>query len=113
MTHPIRALTILAVIWLTVAAPARAADALRPVVLVEGRFGKALDARATPVHFDGDDRYRRPPLTVECWAKLFSKKGVNVLVFKVVNEKADWSGCLRFTDKDGKPITNFKVNLKP
>ena len=41
------------------------------------------------------------------------KKGVNVIVFKVVNEKVDWSGCLRFTDKDGKPITNFKVNLKP
>jgi hypothetical protein len=41
------------------------------------------------------------------------KKGVNILVFKVVNEKVDWSGCLRFTDKDGKPITNFKVNLKP
>ena len=52
----------------------------RPVVLVEGRFGKALDARATPIHFDGDDRYRRPPLTVECWAKLFSKKQFNVLV---------------------------------
>ncbi len=52
----------------------------RPVVLVEGRFGKALDARATPVHFDGDNRYRRPPLTVECWAKLFSKKGFNVLI---------------------------------
>ncbi len=88
MTHPIRALTILAVIWLTVAAPARAADALRPVVLVEGRFGKALDARATPVHFDGDDRYRRPPLTVECWAKLFSKKGVNVLVASDPRESA-------------------------
>jgi len=41
------------------------------------------------------------------------KKGVNVLVFKVVNEKVDWSGCLRFTDKDGKPITDLKVTLKP
>ena len=41
------------------------------------------------------------------------KKGVNVIVFKVVNEKMDWSGCLRFTDKDGKPVTDFKVSLKP
>ena len=41
------------------------------------------------------------------------KKGVNVIVFKVVNEKVDWSGCLRFTDKDGKAITDFKVSLKP
>jgi hypothetical protein len=36
-------------------------------------------------------------------------KGVNVLVFKVVNEKMDWSGCARFTDKDGKPLKNLKV----
>lgn len=41
------------------------------------------------------------------------KKGVNVIVFKVVNEKVDWSGCVRFTDKDGKPVTDFKVSLKP
>jgi len=41
------------------------------------------------------------------------KKGVNVIVFKIVNEKVDWSGCLRFTDKDGKPVTDFKVSLKP
>jgi type 1 glutamine amidotransferase len=48
--------------------------------LVEGRFGKALDARATPVTIDGNPRYRNPPLTVECWAKLNSKTGFNVLV---------------------------------
>ena len=41
------------------------------------------------------------------------KKGVNVVVFKVVNEKIDWSGCLRFTDKDGNPVKNLKVQLKP
>jgi hypothetical protein len=35
-------------------------------------------------------------------------KGVNVLVFKVVNEKMDWSCCLRFTDKNDKPLTNLK-----
>ncbi len=40
-------------------------------------------------------------------------KGVNVLVFKIVNEKMDWSGCVRFTDKDGNPVKNLKVNLKP
>src|SRR5262245_60443494 len=46
-------------------------------------------------------------------AGLTLKKGTNVIVFKVVNEKVDWSGCLRFTDKDGKPITDLKVTLKP
>jgi hypothetical protein len=40
-------------------------------------------------------------------------KGVNTIVFKIVNEKMDWSGCLRFTDKNGKPIKNIKVMLKP
>jgi hypothetical protein len=40
-------------------------------------------------------------------------KGVNVVVFKIVNEKIDWSGCLRFTDKDGNPLKNLKVVLKP
>jgi hypothetical protein len=41
------------------------------------------------------------------------QKGVNVIVFKVVNEKEDWSGCLRFVDKDDKPMTSFKVVLQP
>ncbi len=36
------------------------------------------------------------------------KKGVNVLVFKVVNEKMNWSCCVRFTDRDDKPLTNLK-----
>ena len=49
----------------------------------------------------------------DCTPNLALKKGVNVIVFKVVNEKMDWSGCLRFTDKDGKPVTDFKVSLKP
>ncbi len=48
--------------------------------LVEGKFGTALNAAATPQAFGGDERYRTPPLTVECWAKLNSKRGFNVLV---------------------------------
>jgi hypothetical protein len=40
-------------------------------------------------------------------------KGVNVLVFKVINEKADWSGCVRFTDKDGQVVKNLKVTTTP
>jgi hypothetical protein len=58
---------------------AAAPPAERPF-LVAGKFGKALDARAAPVVLPGDDRYRRPPLTVECWARLDSKRGFNVLV---------------------------------
>lgn len=36
-------------------------------------------------------------------------KGVNVLVFKVINEKEDWSGCARFLDKDGKVVKGLMV----
>src|SRR5262245_50679678 len=48
--------------------------------LVEGKFGKALDAAASPLAFAGDQRYRTPPLTVECWAKLENPRPFNVLV---------------------------------
>jgi hypothetical protein len=41
------------------------------------------------------------------------QKGQNVLVFKVVNEKVDWSGCARFTDKDGQVIKSLKITTAP
>lgn len=41
------------------------------------------------------------------------EKGTNVIVFKVVNEKVDFSGSIRFLDKNGKPFRNFKVSLVP
>src|SRR5262245_47773215 len=59
----------------------RVTGAARPEArLTEGKFGKALDAAVTPQAFGGDARYRTPPLTVECWARLNSKRGFNVLV---------------------------------
>lgn len=39
------------------------------------------------------------------------KKGPNIVVFKVVNEGVDWSGAVRFVDKDGNPVKNLKVVL--
>jgi hypothetical protein len=44
--------------------------------------------------------------------KLTLKKGTNVLVMKVGNGIADWTGCARFVDKDGKPVKGLKVELK-
>ena len=38
-------------------------------------------------------------------------KGVNVIVHKVINEQNNWQGAIRFTDKDGKPVTTVKVQL--
>lgn len=47
--------------------------------LADGKFGKALDARTTPVMVDGEPAHRQPPFTVECWAQLFEKRYVNVI----------------------------------
>lgn len=41
------------------------------------------------------------------------KKGVNVLVLKVVNEENNWQGSVRFLDKAGKPLTDLKVATTP
>lgn len=40
------------------------------------------------------------------------KKGVNVLVLKVVNEENNWQGSVRFLDATGKPVTDVKVETK-
>ncbi len=39
--------------------------------------------------------------------------GVNVVVFKVINEKNDWAAALRFLDKAGKPLSGLSVGLSP
>ena len=46
-------------------------------------------------------------------AEVALKKGVNVLVFKVINEKIEWSGCARFTDKDNQVIKGLRVTATP
>lgn len=41
------------------------------------------------------------------------KKGVNVIVFKVINQQNDWAAALRFLGKDGKPVTGLGVKTGP
>jgi hypothetical protein len=41
------------------------------------------------------------------------QKGVNVIVFKVINETNNWQGCLRFADSAGKPLKDLKVKTAP
>ena len=48
--------------------------------LVEGRFGKALNAAGGGAFIPGRTEYRKPPITVECWARLHSKTNFNILV---------------------------------
>jgi len=39
--------------------------------------------------------------------------GLNVLVFKVVNESGEWAGGIRFTDAQGNPVKGLRVTLDP
>ena len=39
--------------------------------------------------------------------------GVNVVVFKVVNESQGWQGSVRFTDAAGQPIRGTRLTLTP
>ena len=45
--------------------------------------------------------------------KVTLKKGLNVIVFKVVNEQNAWQGSLRLLDKSGLPLHGIKVKLAP
>jgi quinoprotein glucose dehydrogenase len=56
------------------------------VRLGEGKFGLALDARSGPLAAAGKTAYQEPPLTVECWTKLFGKSGFNILVANSAKE---------------------------
>lgn len=40
------------------------------------------------------------------------KKGVNVIVLKVVNEENNWQGSVKLLDKAGKPVAGLKVQTK-
>jgi hypothetical protein len=40
-------------------------------------------------------------------------KGTNVLVFKVVNVRAAWEGCIRLVERTGLPAKGIRVSLTP
>ena len=40
-------------------------------------------------------------------------KGMNVIVFKLINQKNDWAAALRFLDKDDKAVTGLAVKTAP
>jgi hypothetical protein len=65
------------------------AERFDPAALVPGRFGLALDARRAQAAARSKPAYATPPLTVECWAKLDSKRGFNILVANHTKESSD------------------------
>ena len=66
--------------------------------------GKLIHTRAVGQGFVAD-RDTVPDISLEA--------GLNVLVFKVVNEFVDWKGSIRFTDAQGNPVKGIQVTLDP
>jgi hypothetical protein len=66
--------------------------------------GKVIYTQDEPRPFEKDE---------DSVSDLTLKRGLNVLVVKVVNEQEDWQLSARLLDKDGKPITNLKMTTKP
>src|SRR3954469_1681248 len=62
------------------------------------------------VKFDGSRTFEKDTDKAE---GLTLKKGINTIVFKVINENNNWQGAIRFTTKDGTAIKDFKVQLTP
>lgn len=56
---------------------------------------------ARPLELDGDK------------GKVTLKKGINVIVFKIINETNSWQGSMRLTDLSGTPLNGLKVRLTP
>jgi hypothetical protein len=69
------------------------------------------------IYFNGVDIYVfGEPRTLMLDAdkgKVTLKKGLNVVVFKVINEQGNWQGAMRLLDKSGAPLKGVKIKLSP
>ncbi|HAB16623.1 MAG TPA: hypothetical protein PLX89_12395 [Verrucomicrobiota bacterium] len=69
------------------------------------------------IYFNGVDIYAfteaRPLSLYADKGRVTLKKGVNVILFKIINEQNAWQGALRLTDKSGKPLKNLKIRSSP
>lgn len=69
------------------------------------------------IYFNGIDIYAfSEPRTLMLdtdKGKVSLKKGLNVIVFKVINEQNSWQGAMRLMDKSGAPLRDIKIKLAP
>ena len=69
------------------------------------------------IYFNGVDIYVfAEPRTLMLDAdkgKVTLKKGINVVVFKIINEQGNWQGSMRFLDKAGAPVKDLRIKLSP
>jgi hypothetical protein len=69
------------------------------------------------VNLNGREIYRlrqpRTLWTLDPVGPVGLKRGINVLLFKVVNESGQWEVCARLVDDAGRPIEGLRVKLTP
>lgn len=69
------------------------------------------------IYFNGVDIYAwteaRPLMLDADKGKVTLKKGINVIVFKVINEQNSWQASMRLLDKSGQPLKGLKVRREP
>jgi hypothetical protein len=69
------------------------------------------------IYFNGVDIYAvteaRQLMLDQDKGRVTLKKGVNVIVFKIVNEQNSWQGAMRLLDKTGIPVKDLKIKQSP
>jgi hypothetical protein len=69
------------------------------------------------IYFNGVDIYAfsdpRPLMLDAEKGKVTLKKGLNVIVFKIINEQNSWQAAMRLLDKSGAPLKDVQVKLAP
>ncbi len=69
------------------------------------------------IYFNGVDIYAfsepRSLMLDADKGKVTLKKGVNVVVFKIINEQNSWQGAMRLLDKVGNPLKNLRIRSSP
>jgi hypothetical protein len=70
------------------------------------------------IYFNGVDIYvfsepRTLMLDEPEKGRITLKKGVNVVVFKIINEQNSWQGAMRLLDKAGAPLKDVRIKLSP
>ena len=69
------------------------------------------------IYFNSVDIYAftdARPLEIDAdKGKVTLKKGLNVVIFKIINEQNSWQGSMRLTDMEGNPLEDVKIKLSP
>ncbi len=69
------------------------------------------------IYFNGVDIYAfteaRPLMLDADKGRVTLKKGVNVIVFKVINEQNSWQAAMRLLDKSGVPLGDVRIRMAP